>query len=163
MNAMLVSAGHVVVGTILHFAYAGFLGVLFAMIIAAAMMMRVPLMRTAGGVVTAGVIGGALLYVVMRWGPVRVDGADVLRVLPRAASAPGQPGVLVLDADRHDRRILHRLAGQHLADPRRDQGSHVTGTAAGQEPRRAAAWHPVFVSEKTLLHARGGGSGDDAA
>src|SRR5260370_20648096 len=38
------------------------------MIIAAAMMMRVPLMRTAGGVVTAGVIGGALLYVVMRWG-----------------------------------------------------------------------------------------------
>src|SRR5260370_11173430 len=30
--------------------------------------------------------------------------ADVLRVLPRAASAPGQPGVLVLDADRHDRR-----------------------------------------------------------
>jgi hypothetical protein len=68
MNAMPVSAGHVVVGTILHFAYAGFLGVLFAMIIAAAMMMRVPLMRSAGGVVTAGVIGGALLYVVMRWG-----------------------------------------------------------------------------------------------
>jgi hypothetical protein len=57
----------------------------------------------------------------------------------------------------------HRLAGQHLADRRRDQGSHVTGTAAGQDPRRPAAWHPVFVSEKTLLRARAGGSGDDAA
>jgi hypothetical protein len=68
MNAMPVSAGQVVTGTILHFAYAGFLGVLFAVIIAAAMMMRVPFMRTAGGVVTAGVIGGALLYVIMRWG-----------------------------------------------------------------------------------------------
>ncbi len=68
MNAMPVSAGQVVAGTILHFAYAGFLGVLFAVIIAAAMMMRVPFMRTAGGVVTAGIIGGALLYVITRWG-----------------------------------------------------------------------------------------------
>jgi hypothetical protein len=68
MGAMPVSAGHVVAGAVLHFAYAGFLGVLFAMVIAAAMMMRVPLMRTAGGVVTAGVIGGAIVYVVMRWG-----------------------------------------------------------------------------------------------
>jgi hypothetical protein len=68
MSAMPVSAGQVVTGTILHFAYAGFLGVLFAVIIAAAMMMRVPFMRTAGGVIAAGVTGGALLYVIMRWG-----------------------------------------------------------------------------------------------
>ena len=68
MSAMPVSAAHVLVGAVLHFAYAGFLGVLFAMIIAAAMMMRVPLMGTAGGVVTAGVAGGALVYAVMRWG-----------------------------------------------------------------------------------------------
>jgi hypothetical protein len=68
MSAMPVSAAHVLVGPVLHFAYAGFLGVLFAMIIAAAMMMRVPLMRTAGGVVTAGVTGGAVVYAVMRWG-----------------------------------------------------------------------------------------------
>jgi hypothetical protein len=68
MNAMPVSAGQVVTGTILHFAYAGFLGVLFAGIIAAAMTMRVPLMRSAGGVVAAGIIGGAVLYVIMRWG-----------------------------------------------------------------------------------------------
>lgn len=57
----------------LHFAYAGFPGVAFAMVIAAAMMMRVPMMRvpmmrTAGGVIAAGVIGGAVVHVVMRWG-----------------------------------------------------------------------------------------------
>lgn len=68
MGAMPVSAGHVLTGAVLHFAYAGFLGVLFAMVIAAAMMMRVPLMRNAGGVMAAGVIGGAVVYVVMRWG-----------------------------------------------------------------------------------------------
>jgi hypothetical protein len=68
MSAMPVSAAHVLAGAVLHFAYAGFLGVAFAMVIAAAMMMRVPLMRTTGGVVAAGVIGGAVVYVVMRWG-----------------------------------------------------------------------------------------------
>lgn len=55
---MQVSAAHVLVGAVLHFAYAGFLGVAFAMVIAAAMMMRVPMIRTAGGV-----IGGALVHV----------------------------------------------------------------------------------------------------
>lgn len=38
------------------------------MVIAAAVMMRVPMMRTAGGVIAAGVIGGAVVHVVMRWG-----------------------------------------------------------------------------------------------
>jgi hypothetical protein len=42
--------------------------VMSAMPVSAAMMMRVPQMRTTGGVVAAGVIGGALVYVVMRWG-----------------------------------------------------------------------------------------------
>lgn len=37
------------------------------------------------------------------------------------------PGVLVPHAGRHDRRLLHRLAGQRLADPRGHRGSHVTG------------------------------------
>ncbi len=68
MSAMPVSAAHVLVGALLHFAYSGFLGVLFAMVIAAAMIMRVPLMRTAGGVTAAGVTGGALVYAVMRRG-----------------------------------------------------------------------------------------------
>lgn len=62
------SAAHVLAGAVLHFAYSGFLGVAFAMVIAAAMMMRAPFMRTAGGVIAAGVAGGAIVYVVMRWG-----------------------------------------------------------------------------------------------
>ena len=61
-------AGQVVVGTILHFAFAAFLGVAFAAVIAAAAWARVPGMRTSGGIVTAGVIGGAVVYVIMRWG-----------------------------------------------------------------------------------------------
>jgi hypothetical protein len=68
MNAMPVSAGHVITGAILHFAFAGFLGILFAMIIAMAGMMGVPFMRTPGGVVAAGLVGGAVVYAVMRWG-----------------------------------------------------------------------------------------------
>lgn len=79
MSAMPVSAAHVLVGAVLHFAYAGFLGAAFAMVIAAAMMMRVPLMRTAVGVTAAGVIGGALVYVVMRWG--LLPSADPLMAL----------------------------------------------------------------------------------
>jgi hypothetical protein len=68
MNAMPVSAGHVITGAILHFAFAGFLGILFAMIIAMAAMMGIPFMRTPGGVVAAGAAGGAVVYAVMRWG-----------------------------------------------------------------------------------------------
>ncbi len=68
MNAMPVSAGQVAAGTILHFAFAAFLGVAFAAIIGASAWARVPGMRTSGGIVTAGVIGGAIVYVLMRWG-----------------------------------------------------------------------------------------------
>jgi hypothetical protein len=68
MNAMPVSAGHVVAGTILHFAFAAFLGLAFAAVIGAAAWVRVPGMRTPGGIISAGVIGGAIVYVIMRWG-----------------------------------------------------------------------------------------------
>jgi hypothetical protein len=68
MSAMPVSAGHVVVGVILHFAYAGSLGVLFAALIAAAAWLHVPGLRSPAGIISSGVIGGALVYVVMRWG-----------------------------------------------------------------------------------------------
>jgi hypothetical protein len=68
MNAMPVSAGQVAVGTILHFAFAAFLGVAFAAVIGAAAWTRLPLMRTSGGIVAAGVVGGAVVYVVLRWG-----------------------------------------------------------------------------------------------
>jgi hypothetical protein len=68
MSAMPVSAGQVAVGTILHFAFAAFLGVAFAAVIGAAAWAKVPGMRSSGGIVTAGVIGGAIVYVIMRWG-----------------------------------------------------------------------------------------------
>jgi hypothetical protein len=68
MNAMPVSAGQVAVGAILHFAFASFLGVAFAAIIGAAAWARVPGMRTSGGIIAAGVSGGALVYVIQRWG-----------------------------------------------------------------------------------------------
>lgn len=68
MNAMPVSAGHVLAGAILHFAFAAFLGVAFAAVIGAAAWMGLPGMRTSGGIITAGVIGGAIVYVILRWG-----------------------------------------------------------------------------------------------
>jgi hypothetical protein len=61
-------APRVVVGTILHFAFAAFLGVAFAAVIGAAAWARVPGMRSPGGIISAGVIGGAIVYVIMRWG-----------------------------------------------------------------------------------------------
>lgn len=68
MSMMPVSAAHVVVGTILHFAFAAFLGVLFTAIIVAAARMGIPGLRQPGGVLTAAVLGGIIVYIVMRWG-----------------------------------------------------------------------------------------------
>ena len=68
MNAMPVSAGQVVVGTILHFAFAAFLGLSFAALIGAAAWLRVPGMRTSAGIISAAVVGGAIVYVINRWG-----------------------------------------------------------------------------------------------
>jgi hypothetical protein len=50
--------------------------------------------------------------------------ADILSltVLPESAPDADQPGVLVPHAARHDRRLLHLLAGQRVADPPRHQG-----------------------------------------
>ena len=66
MAAMPVSAGHVVVGTILHFAFAIFLGVTFFAIIAAAAWFF-PALRSPMALMAAGVIGGAVVYVINRW------------------------------------------------------------------------------------------------
>lgn len=68
MAAMPVSASHVVVGTVLHFAFAAFLGVLFFGIIGAAAWFRLPGLRSSWGVVSAALAGGALVYVINRWG-----------------------------------------------------------------------------------------------
>lgn len=67
MRSMPVSASHVAVGSILHFAFAAFLGVLFFAIITAAAWYRLPGMRTPMGIMAAGVLGGAIVYVINRW------------------------------------------------------------------------------------------------
>ena len=68
MGQMPVVASQVVVGAILHFAFAAFIGLVFAGLIAAAAWLNFPGLRTSAGVIISGVIGGALLYVVLRWG-----------------------------------------------------------------------------------------------
>jgi len=68
MSAMPVSASHVVVGTVLHFAFAAFLGLLFFAIIGAAAWFALPGLRSPVGIIAAAVAGGALVYIVNRWG-----------------------------------------------------------------------------------------------
>jgi uncharacterized membrane protein len=67
MASMPVSASHVAVGTILHFAFSAFLSVSFFALIVGAAWIGLPGMRTAAGMVLAGVAGGAIVYVVNRW------------------------------------------------------------------------------------------------
>lgn len=67
MSAMPVSASHIVLGTILHFAFAAFLGLLFFAAIGAATWFDLPGMRSRMGIMAAGMMGGALVYVVNRW------------------------------------------------------------------------------------------------
>jgi len=68
MVNMPVTTSHVVVGTALHFAFSAFAGAVFVLILAAASRLRLPAMNSVAGLTVAGSIGGALLYVVMRWG-----------------------------------------------------------------------------------------------
>ncbi|MGH3494720.1 MAG: hypothetical protein ACRDQ1_16005 [Sciscionella sp.] len=67
MRSMPVAADRVVVGSVLHFASAAFLGLLFFAIIGAAVWYRLPGLRTPAGMMAAGVIGGAIVYVINRW------------------------------------------------------------------------------------------------
>jgi hypothetical protein len=67
MRSMPVSTSHVVVGSILHFAFAAFLAIVFFAIITAAAWYRLPGMRTPMGIMAAGVIGAAIVYVINRW------------------------------------------------------------------------------------------------
>jgi hypothetical protein len=77
--------------------------------------------------------GGFHLTVLLRDRPLWLDGVDGVRVLPGAAPSDAQLGrLLVPDADRHDRRILHLVARERLARQPRNQGAHVT--------RSSAAW-----------------------
>lgn len=67
MASMPVSAGHVAVGAVLHFAFSAFLGVSFFTLIVGAAWMELPAMRTRAAMILAGVAGGAIVYAVNRW------------------------------------------------------------------------------------------------
>lgn len=67
MAAMPVSAGNVVIGTILHFAFSAFLGVAFFVLIGAAAWFGFPGMRNRAGIISAGMLGGAIVYAINRW------------------------------------------------------------------------------------------------
>ena len=63
--------------------------------------------------------------------PVRLHGALPPRVL-EATVERRESDLLVHDANRDDRRLLHRVAGQYLADPEALEGEDVAGAAAGR-------------------------------
>lgn len=66
MAAMPVDAGHVVVGVVLHFAFSAFMGLaIFAVVAAVAWFL--PALRNPMVLMAAGVIGGAIIYVINRW------------------------------------------------------------------------------------------------
>ena len=67
MRSMPVVASHVLVGSILHFGFAAFVGLVFAGILVGAAWVALPVMRSSAGIVGGSVIGSALLYVLMRW------------------------------------------------------------------------------------------------
>lgn len=86
MNAMPVSAGHVTIGAVTHFALSTVLGVTFAMAIIGLgiRMLSIPVLRTSAGIVAASVIGGALVYVINRW--VILPAIDpMMRLVPETA------------------------------------------------------------------------------
>lgn len=69
MGAMPVDAGRVIVGTVLHFAFAAFLGVVFAVGIleVGIRRLRIPGLGTVAGIIAVSIIGGAIVYAVNRW------------------------------------------------------------------------------------------------
>ena len=67
MAAMPVSPGRVVVGLILHMMMSLLLGVAFAAVILGARRAGLAALRTRAGIMGASMIGGALVYVLMRW------------------------------------------------------------------------------------------------
>lgn len=68
MTSMPLSSGAMATGLILHFAFAGAMGVVFAAILTAFAWMRVPLLRTPLGVIVASTVGGGLLFLIMEYG-----------------------------------------------------------------------------------------------
>lgn len=68
LSAMPVSAGHVVVGVVLHFAFALGVGLVFAAILTVLASLRIPFVSHPVGLVVSSVIGGGLLFLIMYYG-----------------------------------------------------------------------------------------------
>ncbi len=68
MAAMPLNAGHMAIGLLLHFIFSAFLGMLTFAVIGAIAWFGPAWVRTRLAFVTLGVLGGALVYVVMRFG-----------------------------------------------------------------------------------------------
>ncbi len=67
MAAMPVSGGRVVLGLMLHMMMSAALGAAFFLVIVALRRRGLGVVRGTGGVIGAGVLGGAVVYAVMRW------------------------------------------------------------------------------------------------
>ncbi len=67
MGMMPVSPGRVIVGMMLHFMMSAVLGVVFLVIFRAARRVGLTLVEGPMGALAAGMLGGALVYAVMRW------------------------------------------------------------------------------------------------
>ncbi len=67
MAAMPISSGRVVVGLVLHMMMSLLLGVSFAAVILGARRAGISVLRTRAGVIGASMLGGAIVYVLMRW------------------------------------------------------------------------------------------------
>lgn len=68
MSTMPLDAGHMAVGLVLHFAFSMFLGIAFFAILGALAWFAPRALRTRMLFMASGVIGGAVVYVVMRFG-----------------------------------------------------------------------------------------------
>lgn len=86
MSAMPVSAGHVTIGAVTHFALSAILGLTFAMLIIGVGIQRlsIQLLRSPGAIIAVSVVGGALVYVLNRW--VILPGIDpMMKLVPETA------------------------------------------------------------------------------
>jgi hypothetical protein len=68
MTHLPVIAGHVVVGLVIHFAFAAAMGIVFTAILTTLAWLRLPGLRGSFGIMAASTIGGGLLFVIMDFG-----------------------------------------------------------------------------------------------
>lgn len=68
MTSMPLNSGAMATGLVLHFAFAGAMGVAFAAILTTLAWLKLPLVSRPAGLVVASVIGGGLLFLIMDYG-----------------------------------------------------------------------------------------------